>query len=119
MWEGPPFHVLVRRLLDRVSSLAYFHCGERWETDFPGWIERAAAVRIAEARTRWRDWSRRSGRQNRRIQMGGLVGPVTYEGDLAPYRPLLALGSLIHVGKGAVMGNGRMAVRGADKAADV
>jgi hypothetical protein len=116
MWEGPPFHVLVRRLLDRISSLAYFHCGERWEIDFKGWIERAKDVRIADAATTWADWSRYSGRQDRRIKMGGLVGPVAYEGDLAPYRALLALGSLIHVGKGTVMGNGRMALKGLDKA---
>lgn len=110
MWEGPPFHVLVRRLLDRVSSLAYFHCGERWEADFQGWIERAKAVEIAEARTTWQDWERYSGRQKRRIKMGGLVGTVTYAGELGPYRPLLALGSLIHVGKGTVLGNGALAV---------
>lgn len=110
VWEGPPFHVLIRRLLDRVSSLAYFHCGEQWEIDFPGWIERAKAVQIADATTTWQDWSRYSGRQKSRIKMGGLVGKVTYAGDLAPYRALLALGSLIHVGKGAVMGNGQLAV---------
>lgn len=110
MWEGPPFHVLIRRLLDRVSSLAYFHCGERWEADFQGWIERAKAVEIAEARTIWQDWERYSGRQKRRIKMGGLVGTVTYAGELGPYRPLLALGSLIHVGKGTVLGNGALAV---------
>jgi CRISPR/Cas system endoribonuclease Cas6 (RAMP superfamily) len=108
--QGPPFHVLIRRLLDRVSSLAYFHCGERWEIDFPGWIERAEAIEIAGAGTTWQDWERFSGRQKRRIKMGGLVGQVTYQGDLAPYRALLALGSLIHVGKGTVMGNGQLAV---------
>jgi hypothetical protein len=108
--NGPPFHVLIRRLLDRVSSLAYFHCGERWEIDFPGWIERAKAVEIAGARTTWQDWERYSGRQKRRIKMGGLAGKVTYQGDLAPYRALLALGSLVHVGKGTVFGNGRFSV---------
>lgn len=119
MWEGPPFHVLVRRLLDRVSSLAYFHCGEQWDIDFKGWIEQAKDVRIADAATTWADWSRYSGRQGQRIKMGGLVGPVAYEGNLAPYRALLALGSLIHVGKGTVMGNGRIALKGLDKAEEM
>ncbi|NJN99775.1 MAG: CRISPR system precrRNA processing endoribonuclease RAMP protein Cas6, partial [Anaerolineales bacterium] len=41
------------------------------------------------------------------IEMGGLVGRVTYEGDLTEYLPLLALGELIHVGKGTVFGNGQ------------
>lgn len=110
MRQGPPFHVLVRRLLDRVSSLAYFHCEQRWELDFRGWIERAKAVEIAETTTHWESWTRHSRRQDREIRMGGLTGQVTYAGDVAPYRALLALGTLVHVGKGTVFGNGRLVV---------
>ena len=112
--RGPPFHVLVRRLLDRVSSLSYFHCDERWEIDFRGWVERAKQVEAVDIATRWADWERYSGRQDQRIKMGGLVGPVAYVGDVAPFRALLALGTLVHVGKGTVMGNGRFAVKGLD-----
>ena len=104
--DGPPFHVLLRRLLDRVSSLSYFHCGQRWDIDFRGWIDRAQGVRTADASTGWVDWERYSGRQRQRVRMGGLVGRVTYEGDLRPYLPLLAVGELVHVGKGTVFGNG-------------
>jgi len=105
--QGPPFHVLVKALLGRVSSLAYFHCGQRWETDFRGLIDRAQAVRLADAHTGWVDWERYSGRQEQRVKMGGLVGQATYEGDLHDYLPLLALGELVHVGKGTVFGNGQ------------
>ena len=108
--SGPPFHVLVKTLLARVSSLSYFHCGQRWEADFRGLIDRAAGVRIAQAQTRWEDWSRFSGRQEQRIEMGGLVGRITYAGDLRDYLPLLALGEWVHVGKGTVFGNGKYAI---------
>ena len=104
--EEVDFHVLVRALLRRLSSLSYFHCGERWETDYPGWVERAQRVEAVETHLSWVEWRRYSGRQAHRIKMGGLVGSVTYAGDLAPFRPLLALGMLAHVGKGAVFGNG-------------
>jgi len=104
--ESVEFHVLVRALLRRLSSLAYFHCGERWETDYPGWVERARDVETVEARLSWVEWERYSGRQGRRIPMGSVAGSVTYAGDLAPFRPLLALGQWVHVGKGAVFGNG-------------
>jgi len=57
------------------------------------------------------DWSRFSGRQKQRIKMGGLVGLVTYAGDLADYLPLLALGEFIHVGKGTVFGNGQYRIK--------
>jgi hypothetical protein len=100
--------VLVKALLGRVSSLSYFHCGQRWEVDFRGLIDRAAdRVRTAEVGSGWADWSRFSGRQQQRVEMGGLAGQVTYEGDLRDYLPLLALGELVHVGKGTVFGNGK------------
>ncbi|MCB0194569.1 MAG: CRISPR system precrRNA processing endoribonuclease RAMP protein Cas6 [Anaerolineae bacterium] len=105
--DGPPFEVLVKTLLGRVSSLSYFHCGQLFEADFRGLIDRAATVAIEASDTRWQDWSRFSGRQKRRIEMGGLAGCVTYAGDVAPYLPLLALGQFIHVGKGTVFGNGQ------------
>ncbi|MCK6629265.1 MAG: CRISPR system precrRNA processing endoribonuclease RAMP protein Cas6 [Anaerolineae bacterium] len=113
---GPPFAVLVKALLSRVSSLSYFHCWQRFETDFRGWIDRAAAVRLVQDKTYQEAWSRFSTRQTeridrvekrKRIEMGGLLGQVTYEGDLAPYLPLLVLGQLIHVGKKTVFGNGQ------------
>jgi CRISPR/Cas system endoribonuclease Cas6 (RAMP superfamily) len=44
--------------------------------------------------------------------MGGLVGQVTYSGDLRDYLPLLALGELAHVGKGTVFGNGQYRIVG-------
>ena len=50
--DAPEFHVLIRVLLRRVSSLAYFHGGQRWETDYRGWIERAKGVRLVENDTR-------------------------------------------------------------------
>ena len=111
--EGPRFQVLIRALLGRVSSLSYFHCGDRWETDFRGWIDRASEVHLASADTHWVDWARYSGRQRQRVRMGGLVGSATYEGNIEPFLPLLAVGENVHVGKGTVFGNGWLALRNA------
>jgi hypothetical protein len=113
VWEGPPFAVLVRSLLGRVSSLSYFHCGAEWKTDYRGVVDQAAEVSITRSETHWEDWSRFSTRQKQRIEMGGLVGQVTYSGNLTPYLPLLAAGELVHVGKGTVFGNGQYHILGA------
>jgi hypothetical protein len=112
--HGPPFDALVKALLSRVSSLSYFHCGQRFETDFRGLIDRAAGVRIERSETYWEDWARFSGRQKQWVEMGGLVGRVSYEGDLYNYLPLLALGELIHIGKGTVFGNGQYRIENGD-----
>jgi hypothetical protein len=102
-----PFHVLVRSIMRRVSSLTYFHCGQRWETDYRGMIEAAKVVEVAHTDLRWQDWRRHSGRQGQQIEMGGVVGIVRYTGPLTNFRMLLVIGSLIHVGKGTVFGNGQ------------
>jgi hypothetical protein len=129
--HGPPFDALVKALLGRVSSLSYFHCGQRFDTDFRGLIDRAAGVRIERSETHWEDWARFSGRQKQWVEMGGLVGRVTYVGDpaasfdsaqdrrsgqaLRDYLPLLALGQWVHVGKGTVFGNGQYRIERGDR----
>ncbi|OPX90703.1 MAG: hypothetical protein A4E53_00880 [Pelotomaculum sp. PtaB.Bin104] len=101
------FHMLVRNLLRRLSSLAYFHHGWELDLDFTGLIERATEVRLVQDHTRWVDWERYSSRQDSKMNLGGMVGRVEYEGDLGEYIPLLRLGELVHVGKGAVFGMGK------------
>ncbi|MGI6604023.1 MAG: CRISPR system precrRNA processing endoribonuclease RAMP protein Cas6 [bacterium] len=101
------FHILVRNLLRRVSSLAYFYHGIEWDEDFPSIINQAAEVRIYEDRSLWSQWQRYSSRQNQKISLGGVIGEVTYTGSLKPFLPLLQLGSLVHVGKAATFGMGK------------
>jgi hypothetical protein len=110
MAREPAFHILIRGLLRRVSSLYYFHCGERWEADYKGLVELAQAVEMVEVETHWQGWERYSGRQKQRIDMGGLIGQLRYVGPLADFHLLLVLGSLVHVGKGCVFGNGQYKV---------
>ena len=110
----PDFHVLFRRLLGRLSSLARFHCGAPLDLDFRGLIERAQAVRLVSDDTRWTAWTRYSSRQDRRMEWTGLVGSATYEGDLAVFWPYLLFGQWTHVGKGATFGLGSYRVEGAE-----
>jgi hypothetical protein len=105
--QTPEFHVLFRRLLGRLSSLAVFHCGAGLDLDFVGLIDQAKAVRLVEDRTRWEDWTRYSSRQDRRMVFGGLVGEAVYEGPLDRLWPFLVFGQWTHVGKNATFGLGR------------
>lgn len=102
-----PFHVLVRGLLRRISSLMYFHHGTELDVDYAGLIERAQEIRRQSEDTQWVDWDRYSGRQDARITLGGLVGTVQYTGDLEEFMPLIKIGEYVHVGKGAVFGMGK------------
>ncbi|MFZ5646387.1 MAG: CRISPR system precrRNA processing endoribonuclease RAMP protein Cas6 [Bacillota bacterium] len=108
----PEFHILIRSLLRRLSSLAYFHHGWELDLDFAGLIEQAKQVSISGDETRWVDWERYSSRQDNKMNLGGLVGRVTYNGPVAAFMPLLKLGELTHVGKGTVFGMGRYEIVG-------
>jgi CRISPR-associated endoribonuclease Cas6 len=52
-------------------------------------------------------WSRYSSRQKQGIQLDGLLGKVTLEGDLQPWANLLALGEYTHIGKNTSFGLGQ------------
>jgi hypothetical protein len=78
------FDVLIRNLLRRTSLVHYFHGNGRWN----------------------------SSRQEQRINMGGFVGEITFEGDLRSFMPLIKAGEVLHVGKGTAFGLGRHETRG-------
>ena len=101
------FHVLIRNLLRRISSLSYFHCGEKLDIDFKGLIEKAGAVKQAASNMRWYDWERYSTRQEEWMSLGGVTGTVAYEGDISDFMPFLRLGEYVHVGKGTSFGLGK------------
>lgn len=106
----PEFHVVIRSLVGRVSSLLYFHHGVRLEMDFKGFFARAEEVRLIEDLTTWVDWERYSSRQDTRMKLGGIVGKAKYSGEGGEFMPWLLLGEQVHVGKGATFGLGKYTV---------
>lgn len=57
---------------------------------------------------RWLDYSRRSNRQRREVPMGGVVGQAFFRNTPQWLKAWLCAASLLHVGKGAAMGLGRV-----------
>ncbi|MBF0487858.1 MAG: CRISPR system precrRNA processing endoribonuclease RAMP protein Cas6 [Nitrospirae bacterium] len=108
---NPDFHVIIRQLLRRVSLLSYFHCSidpSKW--DFKGLIELARGVKVTHKRIRWYDWQRYSSRQDTKMSMGGFMGEMTLSGKLEPFRQLLRLGEVLHIGKGTSLGLGKFKI---------
>lgn len=103
-----PFQVLVRNLLRRLGHLSYFHCGgDPSLVAFREWIDLASGIKTVRQDLKWFDWERYSTRQQTAMRLGGLVGRITFEGKLAPFRPLLEAGEITHAGKGTSFGLGR------------
>ncbi len=108
------FHVLVRALLRRIALLSYFHCGgDPSMIAFREWIDLARSVRTVSSTLVWYDWTRYSQRQRETMQLGGLIGRVTFQGPLGPFVPLLRVGEVTHVGKATSFGLGQYRLHGA------
>ena len=103
-----PFHVLVRAMLRRASALMAAYGEGEPTLDYRGMVARAAAIIAEPSRLRWVDVKRYSGRQDREMLMGGMVGTVTYCGDLTEFVPLLKFCEKVHLGKQTAFGLGRI-----------
>jgi hypothetical protein len=103
----PDFHVLVRNLLRRLSTLSGFYQGHQVNVDFRGLIDKAETVSGENVSITWKDWQRYSGRSENTMDFGGFMGRMRYTGDLSPFLPLLLYGSLVSVGKGTTFGLGQ------------
>ena len=108
---APEFHMLIRNLLRRISSLSYFHGGEKLEVDYKGLIERSAKVQAVKKDVRWIDWERYSSRQDERMMLGGFIGEMEFEGDVTEFLPFLRFGELVHIGKATSFGLGKFKIR--------
>jgi len=103
-----PFHVLVRAMLRRISSLMNCYGNGEPPLDYRGFVKRAESIRIVEDNLNWFDWRRYSLRQDKSMLMGGMVGSVIYEGRIGEYLPLLEFCSKVHLGKQTSFGLGKI-----------
>jgi hypothetical protein len=107
------FRALTFAMLRRILEMAHFHLPGAAATidwNFRPLLEQASTIRVTASRLSWRDWERYSNRQGRKMTLGGFVGEMEIEGDLAPLAPLLRTAEILHVGKGATFGLGRMEI---------
>lgn len=103
-----PFHVLVRAMLRRISSLLNCYGDGEPPLDYRGLVKRAEEVRIAEKDLKWFDWRRYSHRQDQGMLMGGMIGSVTYRGKIGEFMPLIDFCSRVHLGKQTSFGLGKI-----------
>ncbi len=64
-----------------------------------------------ENRLSWYDWKRYSNRRQEKMLLGGMTGSVVYEGDLAPFMPLVCFCEQTHIGKQTALDWGRSILR--------
>jgi hypothetical protein len=103
-------------LLRRITNLSYFHADTKLDIDFRKYKELAQQFIITDDNTYLAERKRYSTRQKQNINMIGMLGDFTIEGNITPVYNFLRLGKIIHVGRGTSFGQGyyEMKVAGAD-----
>ncbi len=106
------FPLLVRLILRRVANLEALE-GRSFRlppAEFAALRETAATVRSEATHLHWHDWRRYSGRQNTAMQLGGLMGRVSYTGPLAAFAEYLDFAARVHLGKQTSFGLGALSL---------
>jgi hypothetical protein len=103
-----PFHLLVRAMLRRISSLMNAFGDGEPDLDYPGLVRKAETIKTIDKNLSWYDWQRYSFRQDEKMLMGGMAGSVTYEGHINEYLPLMEFCEQVHLGKQTTFGLGKI-----------
>lgn len=69
--------------------------------------EKAADICVFKNDLHWHDWERYSRRQDTTMKFGGLMGHITFRGELGPFMPFLRLGEAVNVGQATTFGLGK------------
>ena len=101
------FHHLIRSLIHRITFISEHWCDYRIEYDWKNLIKEAEDVKIKKWKTKWFELARYSSRQKTKMNMGGIVGEITYKGNIKEFFPLIKLGSYLHTGKNTTFGLGK------------
>lgn len=107
-----PFHLLIRTALRRISALEETYSAGEPDLDYRGLVRGAEQVATVRSNCKWVEIERYSSRQRTAMLIGGLLGTITYEGELAEFEPLLQYCATTHLGKQTSFGLGKISVQG-------
>lgn len=104
--DPPPFEMLIENLSRRMALLSHLYCQTEWvNTDRA--FDLNGTVKIKSHQLEWKDWTRYSGTQEKKLHFDGHLGLISFEGDLEPWSKLLNLGVWLHAGSTATFGLGK------------
>ena len=107
LYDDLPFSVLIRAILRRITYV-FSNYGEKPEISYEELLKKSETIKQSEKDIRWIDLKRYSFRQKSKMLLGGIIGNVTYEGDLAEFIPLIMVAEKLHIGKQTSFGFGKI-----------
>jgi len=100
----------ISTLLRRIYLLSIFYCNFDPEFNFTDILKLAESINIKQ-KTYFQKENRFSYSQKKKINIGGLLGKIIFEGEnLSKIYNIFNLGELIHIGKSTSIGNGKYTI---------
>ena len=117
--QAPSFELLITRLIGRIKTLetAYGQDTENNNDDTNSnknhleLIKKVKQIKIQNSQIKWDDWDRFSGSQKKWMKFGGLIGKISYIGDITEFMPILELGEWLHIGNKTSFGLGKYQIK--------
>ena len=109
--ERLDFATLLDLLLGRLEALALFHCGAQWAPN-DALREAARSVQVSAKELSLQRLQRYSNRRKQKLPLDGMVGTISFTGNLTAFLPLLRMGEYLHIGAGTAFGLGRYRLHG-------
>lgn len=99
------FGLFMVHLVRRIRTLSFLHCG--MENTWPEDIEPALIALTDSIVTPAPDLYWMSRWRHKREDFGGMLGKISFEGDLSPFWPFLVAGEYVHAGRHTSFGLGQ------------
>jgi hypothetical protein len=103
----------IKRIIERCQMMITYYAEAETHPDKETWYQlhkhlsaKAEALTVVHNTLQWVEAKSGSRRTNRWTPISGFTGDVTLVGDLTPFLPWFLWGSVLHIGKNAVKGNG-------------
>lgn len=112
--KKPQFLTLFRAMYRRILAISYFYCGQKLNFEYKMLTTQAKNIIIKKENLQWYNFKRYSKKQKSKMNLGGFIGPVTYQGEsdiLQLFLPFLVIGQYTHIGKNCTFGLGRYEVK--------
>jgi len=102
------FLLLIRAVLNRLRLLTYVYGGD-FQIERNSLEKYAALIKTGNSNLHITSFVTFSRTQMQKKTYHGLIGDITYDGDLTLFLPYVNIGSVLHIGRNTVMGMGQYA----------
>lgn len=102
------FPTIIRNITRRMAALTKRYGGEVDQAEIEHVQELSTWVCQTSSGLYVNHLDRYSSRHNEKMDMSGVMGAITFEGDLTPFTPWLNVANTVHIGRNVTLGFGKI-----------